>query len=298
MDIFKLKIYEINETEALAKADYEADRLFGWAETEGYKKLKPEQLAQQLEEFHALIDKDGFVKTLKDELTNMPNDCRVVFVYKPTYSVLAVYSYAAVVRPELFEEGSYRKDLQKLMAAATKRNLLDHGYNAQVGKLHNLLLLTQAGIATTIKQYPELCPAFTELIKRELDYVKKDVKKNNENFTVAGFGLVRVNLLAQRIVEALKARTAILFILPIQLEQRVFKKLTNEATRLGRATVKAEGMDQTNINLPAGRLFAVKPEAVDKLLLELKKPYTLVRVIADCKGELVEAMLVKKKEMV
>lgn len=122
---------------------------------------------------------------LLDEPQSMPADCRVEYVYKPTYCLTAALIALAEQYPELMEEDLFRTVLRKGMKASVGRSFRGAGMDALKGLFETLEIFAEAPIAAFLKKYPDFYPDFTMLWEHQNKYLKSGVETGKLKDTYA-----------------------------------------------------------------------------------------------------------------
>ncbi len=106
-----------------------------------------------------------------------PSDCRVDYIYIPTYIATAFLIKSLQLYPQLFDVTS--RELMKInrsfysldifisgaMLTCTGRGFSGHGYDDISGKLDALEIFIKGDVLGFVDRFPKLCPEFTELLK-------------------------------------------------------------------------------------------------------------------------------------
>ena len=107
-------------------------------------------------------DENGFWPVIVDR--SMPADCRVSFLYYPTY-----YATCILIRAYLMNYGTeiieLRSSLIKGLRASVGRNLVGSGYESTEILLEVLKLFVSAGAIELIKLEPDLCDGFKDVFE-------------------------------------------------------------------------------------------------------------------------------------
>ena len=112
-----------------------------------------------------------------DDPERMPSEARVDYFYKPTYLGTAVAVKAAQMMPE-FLEGN-RNVVCGLLLACTGRGFKGHGFDDLKGMIETLKIFSEAGAADFIREYPDLCPKFTQLFTESIKQLQVMIEKNS-----------------------------------------------------------------------------------------------------------------------
>lgn len=112
---------------------------------------------------------------------SMPSDARVDYVYRPTYIATAFMMKSVLLYPSLMNEatflsselgftvGTVKETLSACMLACTGREFDGAGV---LWLKDCVKLFSNAGADEFLKQYPELCPEFTELYRERKAFVE------------------------------------------------------------------------------------------------------------------------------
>ncbi|WP_406533608.1 gamma-glutamylcyclotransferase [Methanobrevibacter sp.] len=122
-------------------------------------------------------DDDGSFKLF--DSYKIPSDARVDFCYILTYLCTATLIKAFLTDSESFTSKE-KSALSNGLKASCARNLRGHGYEAFKGQIEALNIFIKAGLNEFIDLYPDLCPEFTEMIKKIISYFKD--RESQENF--------------------------------------------------------------------------------------------------------------------
>ena len=122
-------------------------------------------------------DDDGSFKLF--DSFKLPSDARVDFCYIPTYLCTATLIKAFLTDSNEFTPKS-KLGLFKGLEASCARNLRGHGYEAFKGQIEAINIFIKAGLNEFIDLYPDLCPEFSEMIKKIISDFKD--RESQENF--------------------------------------------------------------------------------------------------------------------
>lgn len=112
-----------------------------------------------------------------DDPQNMPADCRVDFVYTPTYYLTANLLTLAVQYPILLEQiEAFPTTLQRAMEASAGREFKGAGYDSFRGVLNTMRIFSQAPISVFVKNHPDFCPIFSDLWQLHFDGLSNSLK--------------------------------------------------------------------------------------------------------------------------
>ena len=167
----KIKSYSIEETNAVQKSTILAKKLFITALERNYEFLNHADISNLLHSYYLLQNNEGLLEVLKDK-QGMPFDSFVDIVMKPSYALAAISIWAFNNGNEFFDNQENLNKFSKLLKACLKFKLEDHGYEAQVGKLTNLLLFCKAGVKSFIEQNNPAFHSFNNFIKNEIASLK------------------------------------------------------------------------------------------------------------------------------
>ena len=115
---------------------------------------------------------------------HMPSDAFVDLVMKPIYRTGAMVINAVVKYPELLQDDDTKKIMAEVLGCCTLRNFLDHGYDAQTGKLDNLLLFAKAGAKEFVEMHIPEFEGFNTAYLVEIKNIRGEIddykaSKNN-----------------------------------------------------------------------------------------------------------------------
>jgi len=97
----------------------------------------------------------------------MPSDARVDFVFRPTYAAVATLSRTLVDHPIVaLRIPGYLAALKRGMRFATYRGLGGHGFDADLGAIHALRILSMGNVPWLLDRHPDLCPSLHRIIRQ------------------------------------------------------------------------------------------------------------------------------------
>lgn len=143
------------------------------------------------EDFETAVDQiltfqreDGSFSFFSDY--RMDSDCRVQYVYRPSYACCQILMRAAVAqkgdlrgRPELY------RALSDGLGFCCKRGLSGHGYGAEEEQIEDLRNFMKAGYFEFSRRFPDVCPAFCGMVDSIISSYESRLR---ECKTVFGFG--------------------------------------------------------------------------------------------------------------
>ena len=112
-----------------------------------------------------------------DDPNNMPADCRVAYVYTPTYLATAILMYSWMHYEKVRSFSDLEVLLKDAMIASTGREFMGAGYEAEEGFEDAMRIFEEAHADEFVDRYPQFCPEFTSLYKYALERYKS--KKTN-----------------------------------------------------------------------------------------------------------------------
>lgn len=124
-----------------------------------------------------------------DEPGNMPSEARIDYFYTPTYLATAFLIKAVLLHPELLDEDelcweyadkcveTIKRVLPMALKGCTGRGFQGHGFDAAEGVLDAMEIFIEAGTTEFVNKYPEMCPEFTDLYSKTLEFMKERVKE-------------------------------------------------------------------------------------------------------------------------
>jgi len=116
-------------------------------------------------------EEDGYWSVFQDR--SAPADIRVAYLYHPTYVASAFLMAYILKNTEACEQfPGFSEMLSKGLQASIGRKFLG-AFGDEKIRYETLDLLIRAGLGEFIKNYPELCPSFTQLVRKivvELKY--------------------------------------------------------------------------------------------------------------------------------
>jgi len=200
----KIKIYSIEDKNGVQNAEKEAKELWQWAMDESYKKLSKEEMEDQLTQLAANLNENGLLQLIDDDPGNIPTDCFIDLALKPTYVAASIFIYAYNAYPEIYSNSCYLKSLRRALQGCLTRKLMDHGYEAEEGKLKNILLFSKCGLFTFVQSPTEECNEFCSFMKNEIKNLESELtehKKKGKEYTIFGFEPICVSNLVQEILD-------------------------------------------------------------------------------------------------
>ena len=112
-----------------------------------------------------------------DNPNNMPADCRVAYVYTPTYLATAILMYSWMKYQRVREFLPLGKLLKDAMFASTGRNFLGSGLDSDDGLIDAVRIFEKANASEFIAKYPRFCPEFTAQYRLALEYYNELMHK-------------------------------------------------------------------------------------------------------------------------
>lgn len=106
-------------------------------------------------------ENDGFFGLVNDR-RGMDGDCRVDFIYIPTYLLSSLLMRYILEHPDVLK-GERKEKVTKALEACTGRNFTGHGMDREEGLVNCLDILEKGHAEEFVTAYPELCPRFTTL---------------------------------------------------------------------------------------------------------------------------------------
>lgn len=124
-------------------------------------------------------DENGFWPVIIDK--TMPADCRVFYIYYPTY-----YATCILIRAYLMNYGTeiikLRESLIKGLQASTGRNLVGSGYESTEILLEVLKVFMKAGVIELFMLEPDICNTFKEIFERHFQLFREGIN-NGKTFS-------------------------------------------------------------------------------------------------------------------
>ncbi len=189
----------------LTAAFEQGSRLYELVMKRGYADIGEQELFVFIDDALGKLNDEGLLQLVQDEQKNIPTDCFIDLAYKPSYALAALAVYAAVTYSERFKEKDRDKAISRLLQACSRRRLRDHGYEAESGRLENLLLFVKAPLKQFLSAYRSLAPAFSRMMDEAITEISKALKENAEDkidISVKGFGQVTVTSKYKQIMAA------------------------------------------------------------------------------------------------
>jgi len=90
----------------------------------------------------------------------MPSDCRVAYVYEPTYIATAILIKACLLYPEFLGTVIPDEEMRACMLACTGRNFHGSGPSDLKGAVETVGLFTGAGVNLFLELHPGICEEF------------------------------------------------------------------------------------------------------------------------------------------
>lgn len=110
-----------------------------------------------------------------DDPSSMPSDCRVEYVYKPTYIAASIMMRAALLFPELVDEKrpfvsdysftaqQFRETISAVLLGCTGRDFNGSGWDSEEGFLECMEIFEEGKAEEFVRYYYDICPAFSAL---------------------------------------------------------------------------------------------------------------------------------------
>lgn len=193
LNMFVIKVYKENELDSVGKAFKEGSMFWKWGMDSKFKNVSKTETEKQLVILKNNIGTNKYLQLIDSPRVNIPNDAYVDLAYKPTYVAAGVYICAYNKYPELFVNKDYLNTMCVLLNSSLGRDLLDHGYEAEYGRLQNLLFFAKAGVKQFVTKHPEECNEFCSFIKLLYEKLATEVNEchsKGETYSVNGFGRI------------------------------------------------------------------------------------------------------------
>ena len=171
---------------SISPAWREADELRMSAFAGDYRRTEPEVLAGCVRDALSTLDVENHFSLLRD--VAMPFEARADMMWQAAYAITAAGIWLMNRVPERMDAGM-RKSLSAMMSEAFAHGILIHGHDDEGRKLKILTMLGAAGAQRLITEEPSFCPAFTELMTRELKTLENaawEEKPEGRRFYSAG----------------------------------------------------------------------------------------------------------------
>jgi len=110
-----------------------------------------------------------------DKPSNMPSDCRVEYVYKPTYIAASIIMQAIMRYEKVREISGVEKSLSMLMNGCIGRNFQGHGYDGTEGFLDTMEIFARANVAVFIRDYPHVNPKFNKAFSKAVTFLDTEI---------------------------------------------------------------------------------------------------------------------------
>jgi gamma-glutamylcyclotransferase (GGCT)/AIG2-like uncharacterized protein YtfP len=110
------------------------------------------------------------------------SDIRVLYWYEPTYIATAIMmKFYMVHKNESANIEGFRNALKKGLEASTGRGLKGHGHDDIDGRLKALQIFSKGEVLKFVKDYPEMCPEFSRMIKAVTNWLEGAIKTGHTN---------------------------------------------------------------------------------------------------------------------
>ncbi len=97
----------------------------------------------------------------------MDSDCRVDFIFMPTYVAVATLARVRVDYPEIAAAiPGYDDSLRRGMVFATYRGLEGHGYDADRDMIKAVSILADGGVPEFLASHRQFCPALLAVLRQ------------------------------------------------------------------------------------------------------------------------------------
>lgn len=127
-----------------------------------------------------------------DAPENMPSDCRVAYVYEPTYYATATIIYAITRYETVAKIEGLSNIMPNILKGCMGRNFLGHGFDYVEGFIRAMKIFARANVMTFINVYGKEYPEFEEFIKSRIQYVKDELLsgKVRDEWTGSDYSIV------------------------------------------------------------------------------------------------------------
>lgn len=160
-------------------------------------KLTEEEIEEYATDIVKAATKSDFSENVYwgyDKPENMPGDCRVVYVYNPTYSCVAFLIKALEIIPKLKCDSDYMDVLSKGLSFAMGRGFMGHGYECMEEFRENMSFFLKIGVDKFVEENPELSVKFTDQFAKATGFIMDMAEMGDEPFE----GIKYADLLAMR----------------------------------------------------------------------------------------------------
>ena len=161
---------------SISPAWREADEFRMSAFAGDYRRTEPEVLAGFVRAALSTLDGENRFSLLRD--VEMPFEARADMMWQAAYAITAAGIWLMNQEPERMDAGM-RKALSAMMSEAFAHGILIHGHDDEGRRLKILTMLGTAGAQRLIAKEPSFCPAFTELMTRELKALENAAWEEN-----------------------------------------------------------------------------------------------------------------------
>ena len=161
---------------SISPAWREADEFRMSAFAGDYRRTEPEVLAGFVRAALSTLDGENRFSLLRD--VEMPFEARADMMWQAAYAITAAGIWLMNQEPERMDAGM-RKALSAMMSEAFAHGILIHGHDDEGRRLKILTTLGAAGAQRLIAKEPSFCPAFTELMTRELKALENAAWEEN-----------------------------------------------------------------------------------------------------------------------
>ncbi len=112
-----------------------------------------------------------------DMPNTMPADCRVMYVYKPTYYMVGFIMKMMVKYPEDIRgiDTDFDQKFHQLLRGAMGRNFFGHGSERENGLFKSLQILALGSAGDFLKKYSDYDEGFTNCLKDSLKYYAENM---------------------------------------------------------------------------------------------------------------------------
>ncbi|MBQ7882831.1 MAG: gamma-glutamylcyclotransferase [Phascolarctobacterium sp.] len=179
-----------------------------------YKKLSQAKLFCFLETGYDKFQPTGHFQTLLVE-EEIPRDVYIDIAMKPTYALASISIYAYLKGNSFFNSKENLKKFSSLLDACLTFKLRDHGYDAEIGRLQNLLLFCKSNLREFINLENPISQHFADFMKQEITAlyeIAKNYHEHNKDHYVFAFEPYNATAKIQEILAAYEGKTNAIFV--------------------------------------------------------------------------------------
>jgi gamma-glutamylcyclotransferase (GGCT)/AIG2-like uncharacterized protein YtfP len=253
-DCFRQPLHRFeNTSEQISTSVNFSDVLYDSVLSGDYRELTADEIAAFLDSAAPLIHAaepadpndmagsraNGLVRLLIDP--TMPSDARVYMWYHPTYVVVAVALYAWSVCRETVWTDERRTMLSEIFRACTFRNLVGHGIDGSKECRTLLGLFAELHVLDFVREEPDFCPEFTEMIQTLYTSIEADLAHCNSSdseLVDTSWGVVPITAELKQIMAAANGYPHTIFVYGTLMSGQSAHHLLEDSICMGRYYLK------------------------------------------------------------